>query len=109
MSEYGPLVSSDDDAIRGLWSAVLLRALRDSIGLAESGLTAQASRAARASARRWFSRQTPRYRFACDAVDIEPDLMRARARKIYEAGPLMRSPCPARLELRDWTEKASAA
>lgn len=103
---YRPLDSRDDHAIRRLWAAVLLRAMRDSVGLAESGQSAQASRASRTIARRWFSsRQGFGFRLACEVTDIEPSQMRSRARQIYEGGATLRSPCQARVELRDYFDR----
>ena len=80
--------NTDNAAIRGLWSAVLQRALRDGTGVVESSAatSAGAARATRVSARAWFTRESSDYRFVCEAAEINPERVRRVALDMFDAG-----------------------
>ncbi len=110
MSEYHGIDNTDDDAIRSLWSAVLLRAMRDAIGLGDANLSGIGGRAARIGSRRWFSDAPVMYRLACDGAGVDPEATRDAALRIIDSGkPPTLSACQSRVELRHYIGAGRAA
>lgn len=76
--------NSDDAAIRGLWSAVLYRALRDGAGPIEQSTNVAGKRLARLGARAWFHKAGTDYQFVCEAAEINPAEMQNVATRLFD-------------------------